>query len=569
MREAGADTAAAGNTAVNETAVGKTAVRLTAVLSTAVSSTAAVLTAVVLTAVLSTAVAQSPARDSSLHALNRLAYGPRPGEVDRVATAGVMVWIEQQLTPERIADDALRAREKQFALLRYDADELAARYQDVRRERLQRQRQAGDDSAAMRMARDPDGAIAQQRRLGAELQQIAVVRAALAERQLYEVMVDFWTNHFNVFYAKGQDRFLLPSYIEETIRPHALGRFEDLLIATAQSPAMLVYLDNVQSVTPGSRPPIPPRAMGRMNAEQRAQLEQRMPRGLNENYARELLELHTLGVDGGYTQQDVMEVARILTGWGIRRPALGVGFEFHDWAHDRGAKTALGVAFPAGRGMDEGVRLLKLLAHHHATMHFVSQKLCARFVADDPPAGCVDDAVDAWHESDGDIRAILRAIFRSPDFWAPTARAGKVKTPLEFVVSAMRSAGAVPDTTPRLAQVVARLGQPLYLQAAPTGYPETQEDWVNSGALLNRMNVAVGLAGGRLPGAEVDLDRIVPLTTDHALLTDAINERILAGTMSPRTRTVILGQIADIRDPAQARALAVGLAIGGPEFQRQ
>ena len=215
------------------------------------------------------------------------------------------------------------------------------------------------------------------------------------------------------------------------------------------------------------------------------------------------------------------------------------------------------------------VRLLKLLAHHHATMHFVSEKLCARFVADDAPDGCVDDAVVAWHQSDGDIRAILRAIFRSPDFWAPTARAAKIKTPLEFVVSAVRAAGAVPDTSPRLAQVVARLGQPLYLQAAPTGYPETQADWVNSGALLNRMNVAVGLAAGRLPGAEVDLDRIVPLTTHHAQLVDAVDGLVLSGTMSPRTRTVILEQLQDIRDPAQARALAVGLALGGPEFQRQ
>jgi uncharacterized protein (DUF1800 family) len=402
------------------------------------------------------------------------------------------------------------------------------------------------------------------RELGGELQQLAVVRAALSERQLREVMVDFWTNHFNVFVGKGADRFLTPSYIEETIRPHALGRFEDLLIATAKSPAMLLYLDNAQSIAPGSSPPFLP---GR--PRQRPGQGVRAPRGINENYARELLELHTLGVDGGYTQQDVIEVARILTGWGIERPQLGAGFAFHDWAHDRGEKTALGVTFPAGHGMDEGVRLLKLLAGRHATMHHISRKLCARFVADEPPDGCVDAAADAWHRTGGDLRAVLRAIFTSPDFWAPPVLRSKVKTPFEFVISAVRAVGAEPDDTPRLAQVVARLGQPLYLQPAPTGYPEAQADWVNSGALLARMNAAVALAAGRLPGVTTNFDPVVPLTADRSQLTDLVNERLLGGTMSARTRAVILEQLSSIGDPQQARALAVGLALGGPEFQRQ
>jgi len=219
--------------------------------------------------------------------------------------------------------------------------------------------------------------------------------------------------------------------------------------------------------------------------------------------------------------------------------------------------------------MDEGIRLLKLLAHEHATMHHVSRKLCARFVADEPPDGCVDAAVEAWHRTGGDIRAVLRAIFTSPDFWAPQAVRAKVKTPLEFVVSAVRATGAEPDDSPRLAQVVARLGQPLYLQAAPTGYPETQADWVNSGALLGRMNAAVALAAGRLPGVTTNLDAVIPLTADRAQLTDMVNDRLLGGAMTAHTRTVILEQLADVSDPVQARALAVGLALGGPEFQRQ
>jgi uncharacterized protein (DUF1800 family) len=219
--------------------------------------------------------------------------------------------------------------------------------------------------------------------------------------------------------------------------------------------------------------------------------------------------------------------------------------------------------------MEEGIQLLKLLANHHATMHHVSRKLCARFVADDPPDGCVDAAVEAWHHTGGDIRAVLRAIVTSPDFWAPQAVRAKVKTPLEFVVSAVRATGAEPDDSPRLAQVVARLGQPLYLQAAPTGYPETQADWVNSGALLGRMNTAVALAAGRLPGVQVNLDGVVAASSDHDRLVADVNAQILGGTMSPHTRTVILAQLADVTDPVQARALAVGLALGGPEFQRQ
>ena len=331
-----------------------------------------------------------------------------------------------------------------------------------------------------------------------------------------------------------------------------MGHFEDLLIATAESPAMLFYLDNAESVAPGSEPP---------RRGFRPVAAQRMPRGINENYARELLELHTLGVDGGYTQQDIIAVARIFTGWSIERPERGAGFVFRDWAHDHGTKRVFGLTFN-NDGQDEGIRLLKFLANQRATMHHVSAKLCARFVADEPPDGCVDAAVAAWQKTRGDIRAVLRAIFTSPDFWSPPVVRSKVKTPFEFVVSAVRVLSADPDTTPQLAQVVARLGEPLYQQPAPTGYAETEAHWINSGALLARMNAALALARG-------SLDAVIPATTDHSQLVDMIDERILGGTMSAHTRSVILEQLADINDPTQARALAVGLAIGGPEFQKQ
>jgi len=504
-------------------------------------------------------------RDSAFHALNRLAYGARPGEADSVARYGVMRWIERQLDPDHIDDSQLAERERQFKILDYDRADLAQRFQEARRERQRTQREMGDsfplsDRSGGQGVRT--GPMREFRELGGELQQLAVVRAAISERQLREVMVDFWTNHFNVFVGKGADRFLLPSYIEETIRPRVLGRFEDLLIATAQSPAMLFYLDNAQSVAPGSAPPQRQLFFRRqrfgMN-ELPGDRSRRQPTGINENYARELLELHTLGVDGGYTQQDIIEVARIFTGWSIERPERGAGFVFHDWAHDGGTKHVFGLTVH-GAGEDEGIRLLKFLAMQPATIHHVSAKLCARFVADEPPDGCIDAAVGAWQRSHGDIRAVLRAIFTSPDFWSAQAVRTKVKTPFEFVVSAVRAAGVEPDNTPQLAQLVARLGEPLYQQPAPTGYAETESHWVNSGALLARMNAAVMIAK--------ECSSIAP-TDDHSQLVDAIDQKLLAGTMSAHTRSVILEQLNDLNDPEQARTLAVGLALGGPDFQRQ
>jgi len=512
--------------------------------------------------------------DSALHALDRLAYGPRPGEVDAVAAGGVMNWIDGQLSPDQLDDRLVAERATAFLILRYDPRDLARLYAAARNERREG-RQGGKDEEMGR-------------RLAGEVEQLAVVRAALSRRQLYEVMVDFWANHFNVFFGKGADRALAPSYIEETLRPRAFGKFADLLIATARSPAMLFYLDNWESVAPGSAPPAVTRprlgarpwfgrgryvpGFSREPAQadsQRQRVLERMPKGINENYARELLELHTLGVDGGYTQQDVIEVARIFTGWSIKRPQQGGGFEFHDWAHDDGEKTVLGVRFPAGHGTDEGVRLLKLLASLPATMHHVSRKLCQRLVNDDPPDGCVDDAVAAWKHSSGDMREVVRAIVHGPDFWAPQNIRAKVKTPLEFVVSAVRAVGGDPDTTPRLAQVVARLGQPLYRHVAPDGYPEREEAWVNSGALLDRMNVAVALAAGRLPGVTVALEAVAPATADAEQLIAAVNDGVLGGAMSDNTRRVIREELAAAPDPVAARALAVGLTLGGPEFQRQ
>jgi len=531
------------------------------------------------------------ARDSALHVLNRFAYGALPGEIDRVARQGALAWHDAQLDLDGRHDSMLTARERSYDALALDPGDWARLYSAGRRAARERREQMRD-AATMdqepgttpdpRARRRPVPERAKVRRLLDQVRGLAVLRAVTAEAQVREVMADFWVNHFNVFLNKGADRFLLPSYVEDVIRPRVLGRFQDLLIAVAKSPAMLFYLDNVQSVAPAeARAPAPPRGttgarrLGpRRPGDLRMRPDRNPPasakrRGINENYARELLELHTLGVDGGYTQADVIDVARILTGWSMKPPERGAGFVFREAVHDAGEKTVLGVRFPAGHGEDEGLRLLEMLARHPATLRHVCRKLCARFVADDPPDGCVDAAVAAWLRSDGDLREVLRAIVRSPEFWSAPAVRSKVKTPLEFVAGAARAVGAVPDTTPRLADAVARLGQPLYLQPSPAGYPERQDQWANSGALLGRMSFAVALAAGRQPGAAVNLDAVVPAGGDPEALVDAIGDRVLGGAMTAGTRRVILEQIADLPDEREARALAVGLALGSPEFQRQ
>ena len=497
--------------------------------------------------------------------LNRLAYGPRPGDVDRVVSTGVMRWVNQQLDPGR--DRARATLESQFRIQKLHREDLARRFVAEREAR----RQAKADSMAA--ANDP--AVREFRELEGEFQQLAAARAVMADNQLEEVLSDFWINHFNVFLGKGADRFLLPSYVEETIRPRVLGRFENLLIATAESPAMMVYLDNTLSVAKGAIPPQLARAEMRSlrwyspRADSAiARIRARIPSGINENYARELFELHTLGVDGGYTQTDVQEAARILTGWGIDPPERGAGFTFRDWAHDDGEKHVLGVRFRAGRGRGEGDELLRMLARHPATMLHVTTQLCQRFIGDDPPAATVEAGVLAWKHSHGSVREVVRAIVVTPEFWATAGARAKFKTPLEFVVSSIRAVGGTVGTDPGPAHAIARLGEPLYQQPVPTGYVETSMGWANSAALFERMNVAVQLAAGRLPGVDMDLETLVPISDDPDSMIDRVDRALLSGEMSPHAREVIRQQVEGL-PPQQARALAVGLGLGGPDFQQQ
>jgi uncharacterized protein (DUF1800 family) len=319
-----------------------------------------------------------------------------------------------------------------------------------------------------------------------DLVEAKLLRAVYSDRQLEEVLADFWYNHFNVFIEKGADRYLVTAYDRDAIRPHVLGKFEDLLRATAQSPAMLFFLDNWESADPQSP------------AGKRRKL------GLNENYGRELLELHTLGVDGGYTQKDVTEVARCFTGWSIEEPQRLAEFKFNPRMHDNGEKTVLGVRIPAGGGIDDGFKVLHLLAHQPATAHFISRKIAMRFVADDPPETLVKRMAATILSKDGDLRAVLKTMFDSPEFWSRGAYRAKMKSPLEMVASSLRALNADVDFTFGLANQLNQLGEPLYRKLEPTGYSNSGQEWLNSAGLLARMNFSMALVNNKVAGVKVD-----------------------------------------------------------------
>jgi uncharacterized protein (DUF1800 family) len=425
-------------------------------------------------------------------------------------------------------------------------------------------------------------AIVQPQAVLGELAEAKLLRAIYSDRQLDEVMTDFWFNHFNVFIGKGPDRYMINAYERDVIRPHALGKFKDILAATAKSPAMLFYLDNWQSVGPNSDLAIygPGRPFGRRGrfARPRPQAKNR-PSGLNENYAREIMELHTLGVDGGYTQKDVTELAKVLTGWSIEQPQLGGSFRFNERAHEPGSKYVLGHKI-GGHGEREGEEMIDVLAHHPSTAKFISRKLAMRFVSDNPPQSLVNRMAETFMKKDGDIREVLRTLFHSPEFWAADAYRAKMKTPLEFVASAARVSGADVQNALPLVATLNRMGMPLYAMQPPTGYSMKAEAWVNSSALLNRMNFALALGSGKLPGASVDSQALLrgpaPADADAALA--ALEQSILAGDVSPQTHAVMHKQLSDPKisqrklDDMAAKpnyGAIAGLIMGSPEFQRR
>ncbi len=577
------------------------------------------------------------AKDQKInHALNRLTFGPRPGDFERIEKMGLEPWIAQQLHPDDLGENPLLAQKlAPLDTLRMTSRELAAKYpppQLIKAMREGRVAYPSDPEQRMMVASaerryqrkqdskdaDPGGAIeslnltGEQKRtlrrgtaqeklelfrslpeekqdallealpprsrielyaaappelrrriqksggpmqvIVQDLTEAKLYRAIYSNHQLEEVLTDFWFNHFNVFLDKGADRYLVTAYERDVIRPYVLLKFGSLLRATAESPAMLFYLDNFQSVDPA--------AADRMPAARQAKAR----RGLNENYARELMELHTLGVDGGYTQGDVTEVARCFTGWTLKNPRQGGGFEFNERLHDRGAKTVLGVKIPAGGGMDDGLKVLDILAHHPSTARFISRKLAVRFVADQPPDSLVEKMAQTFRRSDGDIRAVLETMLHAPEFWSQGAYRSKVKSPLEMVASAVRALNADVEFGFALAQQLTKLGQPLYRKQEPTGYSNSSEEWINSAALVARMNFAMALAANRMPGVKVDAARFGAEQD-----TQGIARALLLADLSEESRGAIEKALTEQRDAGSVpRSLVVaGLTLGSPDFQRR
>ena len=555
--------------------------------------------------------------EAIVHALNRLAYGPRPGDVERIREMGLAKWIDQQLEPDSISDSALDKRLEKYTTLKMSSKELldmypppnqAAKQAGLTRQELQEQmKERRQDAMAQAMnASDGNSDRGEQQlaklqgpnRMLAELSMAKLDRAVYSDRQLEAVMEDFWFNHFNVFANKGADKWMLTSYVRDTIRPHTMGKFDDLLIATAKSPAMLFYLDNFLSADPdalaqsqregamrrqrygGVFGPMPRNFPGgRFPGTQQQQGQQKQERGLNENYGREVMELHTVGVDAGYTQNDVTEMAKVLTGWTVREPRKDPEFFFNERIHAQGKKVVMGHTFNYG-GMKDGEEALKMLASDPHTARFISTELARHFVSDNPPAPLVDLMAKDYEATGGNIRSLLKTMIYSPEFWSNETYRDKVKTPFELVASTARALDANVSVAFPLVQWVSRMGEPLFLCQPPTGYSDKAETWVNTGALLNRMNFALGFAGDRLAGANVDLNSMFgdeAARDPHMALSRALRT-FLDDQVSPQTRQTIEARLNDpqilqaqLDDPIKHvnEGLISGLVLGAPEFQRR
>ena len=599
-------------------------------------------------------------RARAIQALNRLTFGPRPGDVDRVLAIGVDKWIGEQLHPESIDDHAVEARLVQFRTLKMSTEELAknfpppavirqiadgkrgmphdqekraiyeaqlARYREKKKDKNASPEQAetqpsnetenkvselleqapearmqtllsmpaeerAEVLAAMKgngrqeflngmSPEDRENVMAMynpQQVVSQELMQAKLLRATYSQRQLQEVMTDFWMNHFNVFIGKGADRYDTTSYERDVIRPRALGKFEDLLVATAKSPAMLFYLDNWLSVGPDSDAALGIRR-DRRNRVRPVQVRKKQQSGLNENYGRELMELHTLGVNGGYTQKDVTEVAKVFTGWTIREPRQGGGFFFDEHKHELGTKFVLGHKIKED-GESEGREVLHLLARNPATAKFVCTKLATRFVSDNPPPALVDRMATTFLKKDGDIREVLKTMLDSTEFWSTDSYRAKIKTPLEFVVSSLRATDAQVDDAMPIVRQLQALGMPLYGAQPPTGYSMKADAWVSSSALLGRMNFAIRLASGRIRGVTVATSESSAATArlepEQILL--SLEGTLLEGDISKQTHDTVMAQLTDpkitqrrLDDPVRPPDVSVieGLLLGSPEFQRR
>jgi uncharacterized protein (DUF1800 family) len=524
-------------------------------------------------------------------ALSRLTFGARSHEAEQI-TGKFDRWLRLQLAPEDLADPAGDSIDAAHPLLQMSAARLTAESPPLDLFLRNKRRELGlpdtahyqmtaADSARYKALNDL-GNRRQQEYLGAK-----VGRAILSERQLLEVMTDFWENHFSVYAGKMPTRFTLLEYDRDVIRPHALGRFRELLGAVAHSAAMLYYLDNWQSRADSMHLTLAEsRALARARTPDAVfrihEQERRRRAGLNENYGRELLELHTLGVDGGYTQADVIAAARALTGWPIATPREGGAFVFHPEWHDAEPKQFLGIALPAGRGVEDGEDVLDIVAQHPSTARFIATKLVRRFVADTPPASLVARAAAEFQRTDGDIRRVMALIVSSPEFYTRAAYGAKVKEPFALVVSTYRALGGHPDSLGRTVQLAARLGQPLFGRLTPDGWPDDAAVWMNTGAILQRIRFGLDASTGRIPGIRAVS---VAASTPEARVDSAI-ALVLHGEATNETRAILLTGRNPLAttEPTDAMAPAVpngaprpalnfasivGLAIGSPDFQRR
>ena len=491
----------------------------------------------------------------AVHLLNRAAFGPSPADLAELERVGAEVWLTWQLQPGR--DEQVEGRLASLTTLQLSVAQAFEQYPPIQQKlkELGVTKEELEDDPTLRRRLMKENADELPRQLLLEAQQAKLIRTITSKRQLEEVLVDFWFNHFNVSAEKNRTRWMISAYERDAIRPFVFGKFRDLLGATAHHPAMLWYLDNWMSVRDGFELPA-----------RRRKPPKNMPTGLNENYARELLELHTVGVDAGYTQDDVREAARALTGWSINvRPRQGPfgTFVFQPAAHDSGPKEIFGLELPAGGGIDDGEKLLDSLARHPATARHVARKLCIRFVSDDPPQELVDEVAAVFVRTDGDLRETVKAIFTSGHFWSDQTLAAKTKTPLEFVASSVRAIGTLNEVQPPLARALEQLGEPLYRCNPPTGFAEHAAPWVSAGALVNRINFGLALASNRVRGVTVDL----PPTLE------GISQRVLGQPLSASTREVVMRALTTEEVDGEVRPLlpskAAGLLLGSPEFQRQ
>jgi len=592
------------------------------------------------------------------HALNRLAYGPRPGDVERIKQMGLAKWIDEQLNPKSIDDHAVETRLSVYPTLTMSSARLMTEYPNPKQAEKKAERtpvaptreqaaQSQADAAITAMSREMDasggtngegngsdangtmvanasntdvpspmkmnpatpgagqrGALSvdpnavpraiaddskRPARVVEELAMAKVTRAVYSERQLQQVMDDFWFNHFNVYAQKGEVKWYLTSYERDVIQPNTLGKFKDLLTATAKSPAMLFYLDNYLSADPrAAERQAQQRAMrqamrrGPYGYPPRPQPQQgqkkKQERGLNENYGREVMELHTLGVDGGYTQKDVTEVARCFTGWTIEKPREIATFKFDEKLHDPDPKVVLGKKIHAG-GMKDGEQVIELLVKNPNTAKFISTKLARRFVSDTPPEALVARMAKSFQKSNGDIKEVMRTMIYSPEFWSKDAYRAKIKTPYELVVSSVRALGTDVDTPMPLVQWVGRIGEPLYQCQPPTGYSDKAEAWVNTGALLSRLNFSLALAGNKVRGSRSDVNAVLGSDSGSdakEALDRAVQVFLVEAT--PGTVDTLQKQLdnpqvvqAKLDDPVKQVDLGVvtGLVLGAPEFQRR